>query len=259
MYLTSDSRITWGSSGSWDRGRKLFTCRVRAFLFGYCGEAFFPSQILGQVAEQIDAGLLVASDTEHWVRQIASAVSQMLHGQPPAVSRSFEVILAQRSGEGMSSTFHLHEARFSRSTLGEIIRHDLPVQSGVVAAWGSGAAVFREHERRWAKSDVGGTSRAVFSAFADSIASGADPLSGPPPQLVGLYRKGSGRPFGLIWQGRRYYYAAEVGDEVETREVQWHNALFEICDPQTLDRAVGAQPQPQPSQVPYPPGEKRPG
>lgn len=257
IYLASDSRITWGGSGSWNAGRKLFVCRVRGFLFGYCGEAFFPSQVLGQVAEYIDTDLLTASEPEDGVRQIVSVVSVMLRGQPPALSGSFDLILAQRSGEGMVSTFHLHTARFSPSTAPEIIRHALPQSSGVIGAWGSGGKTFREHERRWSKSDVGGTSRAVFSAFADSIASGADPLSGPPPQIVGLYRKGPGQSFGVIWEGRRYYYAIEVKGQVETRIVQWHNSLFEICDPQTLERAVGAQPQPRPSQLPYPAGPKR--
>jgi hypothetical protein len=225
-------------------------CRLRAFLFGYCGEAFFPSHILGQVAEHIDADLLQGSDPDDSVHRIASVVSEMVRDRPAAVSGDFEVILAQRSGDGMSSTFHLHTCRFSRSTAPEIIRHVLPSQSDVIGRWGSGAKAFRDHEARWSKSDVGGTSRAVFSAFSDSIAAGTDPLTGPPPQLVGLYRTGSGHPFGLIWEGRRYYYATEVTGDIETRSVQWHNSLFEICDPRTLERVVGAQPQPRPSQLP---------
>jgi hypothetical protein len=88
---------------------------------------------------------------------------------------------------------------------------------------------------------------------------GADPMSGPPPQLVGLYRIGPGHPFGLIWEGRRYYYATEVTGDVETRSVQWHNSLFEICDPSTLGRALEAQPQPRPSQLLDDTGCKRPG
>jgi len=257
IYLASDSRITWDISSSWDHGRKLFVCRVRAFLFGYCGEAFLASQILGQVAEQIDGDLFRASDPDDGVRQIVSTVSDMLRDKPYAVGGGFELILAQRSAEGMLSTFHLHEAQFSRSAAPKITRYSLPKNSGVIGMWGSGAKVFYEHERRWAKSDVGGTSRAVFSAFADSIASRSDPLSGPPPQLVSLYRKGPGRPFGLIWEGHRYYYAIEIKSQVETRSVQWHNSLFEICDPQTLERTLRAQPQPRPSQLLCPPVPKQ--
>src|SRR2546422_4715158 len=155
IYVASDSRITWGGSTPWDRGRKLFVCRLRAVLFGYCGEAFFPSQVLGQVAEQIDADLLRGSDPDDVAHQIVSVVSEMLRDRPPAVSGDFEIILAQRSGDGMSSTFHLHTSRFSRSTAPEIIRHPLPGQSGVIGAWGSGAKTFRDHAARWSNSDVG--------------------------------------------------------------------------------------------------------
>lgn len=246
LYLASDSRITWGGSTPWDRGRKLFVCRQQPYLFGYCGEAFFPSQVLGQVTERIDADLLPASDPDDFVHQVVSLVQEMLPDGPSAVRGAFQVILAQRSGRGISSTFHLHEGPFPASGAADIKRCTLPGHSDVIGAWGSGTATFRQHYARWASSDVKGTSRAMFSAFCDSIAAGSDPLTGPPPQLVGMYRIGAGRPFGLIWEGRRHFYASEVTGEVATRDVQWHNALFEICDPQTLERALGAQPQPRP-------------
>jgi len=249
VYLASDSRITWGESASWDRGRKLFVCRQQPYLFGYCGEAFFPSQVLGQVIERIDADLLRAADPDDLTHQVVSVVHDMLRDRPSAVRGEFQVILAQRFGRGMSSTFHLHAGRFPSSGAPDIRRYALPEHSDVIGAWGSGASTFKHHYARWASSDVKGTSRAMFSAFCDSVAAGSDALTGPPPQLIGIYRIGAGRPFGLIWDGRRHYYATEVTGEVETRDVQWHNALFEICDPQTLERAIGAQPQPRPLQV----------
>ena len=39
LYLASDSRISWGSQHHrWDVGRKLFSCKVSADIFGYCGD-----------------------------------------------------------------------------------------------------------------------------------------------------------------------------------------------------------------------------
>jgi len=249
LYLASDSRITWGGSASWDRGRKLFVSQKQPYLFGYCGEAFFPSQVLSQVTERIDANLLPSSDPDDFVRQVVSLLDEMLRDRPAVVRGEFHVILAQRSGLGMSSMFHVHASRFPASGPPEITRCALPDRSDVIDVWGSGEPNFRHHYSRWARSDVKGTSRAMFSAFCDSLAAGNDPFTGPPPQLVGMYRIGPGRPFGLIWDGSRYYYATEVTGEVATRDVQWHNALFEICDPQTLERGIGAQPQPRPVQV----------
>jgi hypothetical protein len=249
LYLASDSRITWDGSGSWDRGRKLFSCRKYPYLFGYVGEAFFPSQVLGQVIERIEADLLEASNPEDFAHQVVSLIQDMLRDRPHAVRGDFRVILAQRYGQRMSSTFHVHDAHFPTTGDPDLERCALPQHSDVVGAWGSGARTFRHHYERWASSDIRETSRAMFSAFCDSLAAGGDPLSGAPPQLIGLYRIGAGRPFGLIWEGRRYYCATEVLGEVTTRDVQWHNALFEVCDPQTLERATGAQPQPRPSQV----------
>jgi hypothetical protein len=75
----------------------------------------------------------------------------------------------------MRSTFHVRTARLSGTATPEVAGWPLPSQSDVIGTWGSGIAAFRHHYTRWRTSDVGGTSRAVFSAFADSIASGSDP------------------------------------------------------------------------------------
>jgi hypothetical protein len=99
LYLASDSRITWGGSASWDRGRKLFACRQKPYLFGYCGEAFFPSQLLGQVTERIDANLLSASDPDDLAHQIVGLVRDMLSGRPLSanMSESVPCKVSQRS------------------------------------------------------------------------------------------------------------------------------------------------------------------
>src|SRR5690349_5803581 len=78
-------------------------------------------------------------------------------------------------------------------------------QSGVIAVLGSGSHNVQVPLDEWAASHSGGTSRAVFSAFCDSLRSGDDPFSGGPPQLVGLWRKSPPQTFEVIWQQRRYF------------------------------------------------------
>jgi hypothetical protein len=97
---------------------------------------------------------------------------------------------------------------------------------------------------KWEESHAGGTSRAVFSAFCDSLQSGNDPLSGGPPQLIGLWRKSPPQTFGVIWQGRRYFYGLEASAPATQDGVRWFNELSEVCDAETLARKEGAQPRP---------------
>src|SRR5579864_7490961 len=55
LCMASDSRITWGSEVKrWDAGRKLFACKATADIFGYVGEVFFPSLVLGQITAAAD-------------------------------------------------------------------------------------------------------------------------------------------------------------------------------------------------------------
>ena len=91
--------------------------------------------------------------------------------------------------------------------------------------------------------------RSVFSSFCDAIESPADKLSGGPPQLVGLYRKGLARPFGIIHKGKRYFNGLPVPDSANLGAVEWRNCSFEICG-NTMQRRAGAQRQPRPSGLP---------
>jgi hypothetical protein len=95
-------------------------------------------------------------------------------------------------------------------------------------------------------SEVGGTSRSVFSAFADHIKSGVDPYTGGPPQLVGIYRVGPAKIFGTIWNRRRFLSGMEVIDVSDERRLNWHNDPFELCNPLTMQLRETAQPQPRP-------------
>ena len=56
-YLASDSRLS-SNGAKWDCGRKLFACKTTPDVFGYCGAVLFPSLVLGQITEIVDAGLL---------------------------------------------------------------------------------------------------------------------------------------------------------------------------------------------------------
>lgn len=249
LYFASDSRISWPGAEVWDHGRKLFACRRQPHIFGYCGDVLFPTQTLSQITEIIDSNLMASGPFESvnsHTEKVSSVLESAFKTYPAAAKRKFDVLHCMREGEHMQSRFHVNQITFDMSGSAKIAPLQLPSQSGVMAVLGSGSHSVQARLDDWAASHTGGTSRAVFSAFCDSLRSGDDPLSGGPPQLVGLWRKSPPQTFGVIWQERRYFYGLEAGVPPSQDGVHWFNELFEICDPVTLARKEGAQPQPRP-------------
>jgi hypothetical protein len=78
----------------------------------------------------------------------------------------------------------------------------LPVESGLVIARGSGAAPFDGWNNELKKSEIGGTSRAVFQALSLALQEGSDPQSGGAPQVVGLRQTRTRIGFWNFFQGK---------------------------------------------------------
>lgn len=247
IYLVSDSRITW-SSETWDFGRKLFAARTSADVIGYAGEAFFPTQTLGQIVELVDRGLVLRESTppEQRLQWIVDSLERSAKSYPRSVAKNFDLLYGTRLGAGMSCSFIVRKVHFTGGRATEAVSIQVPSHSGLIVALGSGEPAFKRVLGEWQSSDVGGTSRAVFSAFADYLQRGSDSFSGGPPQLVGLYRKGAAKTFGIVWNQRRFFCGMEVSEVNIGAPVKWHNDLFEICEANTLSLDKGAQPQPRP-------------
>jgi hypothetical protein len=249
LYLASDSKITWGKGAAWEAGRKLFACNSRPVVLAYCGDVLSPTQILSQLVDMIDGDLLPLDNFEPDGRAqvIGDKIWNALSSYPPQKRSSVEVLLGHRVGEQMMSSFHLHMLRVDLS--GKLSCAAIDIGAGpsrFLAISGTGANAFLRHYDRWQTSKAGGTSRAIFSALCDALKEGSDKASGGPPQLVGLYRIGVAKGFGVIWEGRRHYYGSVCSAPPSSAKVAWHNDLFEICDPATLGRKDRAQPQPRP-------------
>lgn len=247
IYLASDSRISWGGPPTtWDRGRKLFAARQSPHLLSYCGDAFFPTQVLSQIVDMIDERLLCLDDQTplECIQSIVTQLEMSLKEYP--TMPNFTILHAMRVDEGTKCRFFLHKAIFSKGRSDNIMPIDMPQKSEVLVTLGSGISGFSNSMTRWRKSDVGGTSRAVFSALCDFLHNSDDPLTSPLPQIIGLYRIGGGKAFGVIWKGTRFFYGSEVIHTAEHKNIKWHNHQFEISDPATLMRYTDARPQPRP-------------
>lgn len=253
IRLAADSRISWNLlNGSvdktWDFGKKLFASHNGPDIVGYCGDVLFPTQTLGQIFELIDRGVFFRTDTtpEERLRLIVEALERSAAHYPQSETREFTLLYGTRTSEGMPGKFTLYKVDFAGGK--NLYKQEIPIpqKSGILAMLGSGGNQFKKHLDRWEKSDVGGTSRAVFSSFADFLKSGDDLKSGGSPQLTGLFRTGPARAFGMIWKECRFLGGMELGDSEANSKVEWYNEQFEICDPRTLKRCAIAQPQPRP-------------
>jgi len=117
----------------------------------------------------------------------------------------------------------------------------LPIMSGLLLATGSGETTLKKFYEKWNNSEIGNTSRNVFGAFCDALKSGGDPRSGGAPQLVGLYREGTAKSFGIIFNNERYLFGLPVNSDAEWEKVEWRNELFERCNAESRTILEGAQ------------------
>ena len=242
LYIVSDSRITWGGKETrWDSGKKVFASQFSPDIFGFCGDAYFPPLMLSQIISQIDSGIIFdrAAPSAERHAKIVKAIQVSLRNSQDAPAESFTVFHGAREGEGMISRFRLWRTKYEKN--GRVWRNEeLPIEvahSYLVAIDGSGAA----HVKRAILSNAHGTSRHAFQAFFEELKSGSDPLSGGAPQIVGMWRIGSGRHFGTIWNKKRYYCGSEVRVGANFQNAFWFNEKFERADGRTLNRLKGAK------------------
>ena len=247
LYILSDSRITFGSSNPnhWDAGQKTFCSHVSADIFGFCGDAFFPPYAIRQMIDMIDSGLLFSkNDAAEFRHNQSFSVfrSTIQNGDDLSIS-DFSVIHGARDDELMPSKFRLWIVRFdSNSATWHENEINLDTShSHLCHIDGSGQKVIQKYENVWEGTSDKRTSRAAFWSFCDALFSGDDNRSGGPPQLVGLWRNGVARQFGVIWHGRRYLAGAQVPDEARFHDVHWFNQRFERMNGKQIKRLLGAQ------------------
>jgi hypothetical protein len=248
LYFVSDSRLTWAPAGlEWSLGRKLFASGTTSDIFGYCGDVLFPSLVLSQLESLLNSSVLsprgVAPHERHEL--ILGMIQNSLESYPAAKRAAFSIIHGAREYAGLKSLFHLWKLDWSTQLGWADTRVDLPNESRVALALGSGAGAFVEWEKRWQR-PLGRVSRAVFGAFCDALKSGADPKTGGAPQLVRLYRDGPGSAVGVIFEGQRFIYGICVPPGAGVHSVEWRNTQFERCDANTMAILENGQRQPRP-------------
>jgi len=246
VYFASDSRLSTGS-GQWDFGRKLFASKLSPDIFGYVGDVLFPSQILSQLVEIIDSGILFLENdsVEKKLIKIMSFLKQVTNGYPNIYLEDIHIYYCSRMDvEGqpsLRSTFNIYRISWSSNQwFFEPIQ--LPSKSGAIVIDGSGKIVIEKSIENWELSEQHkDTSRSIFGAFCDALETNKDPDSGGAPQLVGIHRKGNAKYFGIVGKGNRYFLGLPVVVSAMPNNINWFNDIFEITDGQTKERRIGAQ------------------
>lgn len=248
IYLASDSRISWENRDAWDFGRKVFASYRYPDILGYYGDVLFTSQVLGQVISLIDVDSLFKADStpESKFKAICTILKQAHSTYPEKMRRTFSIVHCSRRSSGMSASFEVYELSWKPSSGWQTKALPVPLKSDIIAIYGSGEQSVLKSVQEWKRSEVGGASRSIFSAFCDSLASGSDQATGGAAQLVGIYRQSAAQLFGVIYGKHRYLQGLPVDGSPYLGGVEWFNELFERCDWATMDRLNGAQPQPRP-------------
>jgi hypothetical protein len=241
----TDSRITWGSpEHRWDAGRKIFSPIEQPHVFRYCGDVVFPSLVLGQVVSAIDQGIIFdPSDTADMKHQaIYESIKTSHQGRHNIPEQDFSIIHIMRRSAWPITAFSAWSIRYLASSR-QWSSEELPVptRTGVLIALGSGATAAKSHERKWNESDVGGTSRAIFSAFCESISSNADELSGGPPQLSGVYSDKPPRTLGIILNRQPFLHGLQLKIGMALSNIEWRDELFQRIDPTNMQPVKGAR------------------
>ncbi|HEX8307832.1 MAG TPA: hypothetical protein VF645_05375 [Allosphingosinicella sp.] len=234
-YLASDSRITWGSDRlRWDAGRKLFACRTSPDIFGFSGDMLFGTQVLGQIVDLVEAGLLFNPQARVDRRHSAAlAAIQASHGRRHnAPEQDFEIVHIGRQGSRSATEFHGWTTRYHAAT-GQWHDEVITIEVGRPLAFGSGAKRFHERLAMRSSANEEEVASTVFSVFSDCLARGADPLSGGSPQLASLHRIGGARHIGVVRQGRKFLHGLPV-DAIHSGSLDWRDESFEAINGSSL-------------------------
>lgn len=262
MYMASDSRITWEKQESqlpyYDHFKKLYACKTRPEMFGFCGDVTFMSNIIEQLVNLIDAGVIfkVGYSPELKAKAILHFLEDNYNNYPRGILRlPMELLYCFRMKGGYKARFYCYRFICAKNGCWELRpvplrqnRNDSNV-SYFICETGSGQDKLKEEINEYIYRKKNGFSRGMFVAFCDALEkSTPKDAYGGPPQLIGLYRKPNSPAitFGVNYRKKNYYLGQDVDYNANNTlyNIEWRNDLFEIWDPILRKRKDGAQKQP---------------
>lgn len=242
LYIAADSRISWNGNPRYDGHQKVFASIRYPEIFGFCGDVTFCHMAISQILTKIDSDILFSTDEPNKARVIADDIRQMQLHYANMNLESSQIIYGTR----IAKQFHLYLFRFKD---GDVVMSEWPIseeRGREILSGGSGKEAFKnnfrmvDHERN----ENHNTTRNVYHCVAKTIEQCSDPQVGGAPQMVGLYRDGYGRQYGIVKDGEYYFGGQPCKDIALLSNVEWRNDNFERVDVKTGKLMVGAHPQP---------------
>lgn len=244
LHVASDSRITWGSSANrWDAGRKIFASSRTPDIWAYSGDVLFPALVLGQIMNAADASLLFDDTSSAAERNVIvfDALKSSFCRRHNTPDQKFTILHASRDGEKAQAEPRLWQISFDpNGTKWQNEMVEIVDTAGVIAVNGSGKRATRDELNRWRDSDIGGTSRSIYSAFCSAVMSGQDPLSGGAPQLASIYPKGPAVIAGTVYEDSLHLFGLPIQPITGSKKIEWFDPLFQRIDPLTRTILSGA-------------------
>lgn len=236
MYFASDSRVSWDKSNIWDCGQKVYASSAAPEIFGFTGYVVIPQSIISKACQLVDRGLRSPNDEKSiegradWMRTL---VQREAEKHPQINDEDFTIFYGVRTGHGMPgrSSFHLNSYTWDSKI--QRLAHacvPMPECSAVLKTSGSGSESLKKVTDIWEGSDQGNTSRTMFSAFCDALRNGEDPFSGGEPQLVGIYREGPAKIFGVVTENGPSFQGQLDTSLSHLAKIEWRDSLFQRVD-----------------------------
>ena len=243
LYIAADSRINWKGTSRYDGHQKVFASVKHPEIFGFCGDVTFCNMAISQILAKIDSDILFGPDEQYKSEVVAKEMQRMLSKYPNigGIANS-EIIYGTR----IAKEFHFFLYRFKNR---EVVVSEWPITEEKVRKiyfGGSGKDSFNsnwidvDHE----KDNNHLTTRNVYHCVARTVEQCADSQVGGVSQLVGLYRGGNGRQFGIVKDGDYYFGGQPCKDLANLTNVEWRNENFERVDVVNGKLVAGAHPQP---------------
>ena len=158
-YIMSDSRLSWGTHPSaYNFGRKLFALKNSPDILGYCGDVVFSSQVLSQIVELDEYGLLFQAGMSSAERSesILKQINTQFAGYPLCARNISSIYHISRD---IGQSFCAYQYSYDPKHNNWIVSC-LPIetsQSSLVFCDGSGSSEFSELYRKYNAGDNAGT------------------------------------------------------------------------------------------------------